>query len=200
MNDTHGKKGQSQGAHSNPEANHCATLCSNLIWGIPMANIIPFKYWLNYSGVEFPVNATKSFKMIDSVCYLTTKPGQKPQKPRSGTWWSVCDATQTNWQYHISFHCESPRASRAVLRLSARASSDAPWWLIWLLRRSRCVSVLLEAKPSQKSEKASSHTPNAFHSRTSLQTAVTRLCWLTGIGHCSLLQHYRVIKISDLLY
>ncbi|KAA8581162.1 hypothetical protein FQN60_002743 [Etheostoma spectabile] len=39
--------------------------------------------------------------------------------------------------------------------------------------QSSCVSTLLDAKPSQKSEKASSHTPKAFHSNTSLQKSFT---------------------------
>lgn len=74
-----------------------------------------------------------------------------------------------------------------LLCLIARASSDAPWWLIWLLRRSNCVNTLLEARPSQKSEKASSHSPRAFHSNTSLQTVSEEA--FSIMGHCSLLQN-----------
>lgn len=73
-------------------------------------------------------------------------------------------------QCHMRFICQSPSFSRVQLCLRARASSVAPLWLIWLFRRSSCVSTLLEARPSQKSEKASSLIPNAFHSNTSLWT------------------------------
>lgn len=72
---------------------------------------------------------------------------------------------------HFAF--TSPSASRLLFRARAWASWEAPSWLIWLLRRSSCVNAVLEARPSQKSEKASAHKPKAFHSNTSLQTVNT---------------------------
>lgn len=77
----------------------------------------------------------------------------------------------------------SPSSCRVLLRLRASAISEAPWWLIWLLRRSRCVRVMLDANPSQNSEKDSSHTPKAFHSNTSLRTVFT-------LGH-----YYHIINV-----
>lgn len=70
-----------------------------------------------------------------------------------------------------------PNSCKVVFLLSAIQSSAAPWWLIWLLRRSSWVREVLEAKPSQNMANPSSHIPRAFHSSTSLQKKDT-IIWL----------------------
>lgn len=67
----------------------------------------------------------------------------------------------------------SPSCWRLVLHARAKASSSAPLWLIWLLRRSSCCRALLPARAPQKVAKASSHEPRLFHSRVILQERQT---------------------------
>lgn len=67
----------------------------------------------------------------------------------------------------------SPSCWRLVLLFRARASSSAPLWLIWLLRRSSCRRAPLAARAPQKAAKASSHVPRLFHSRVRLQEGWT---------------------------
>lgn len=62
-----------------------------------------------------------------------------------------------------------PSSWRLVFCVSAMASSPAPWWLIWLLRRSRCWRKLFALSPWQKKEKPSSHMPRLFHSKVKLR-------------------------------
>lgn len=63
----------------------------------------------------------------------------------------------------------SPSCWRLALQVRAKASSSAPLWLIWLLRRSSCLRVPLPARALEKAAKASSHVPRLFHSRVRLQ-------------------------------
>lgn len=62
----------------------------------------------------------------------------------------------------------SPSCWRWALRVRAKASSSAPLWLIWLLRRSSCRRAPLPASAPQKAANASSHGPRLFHSRVRL--------------------------------
>ena len=85
------------------------------------------------------------------------------------------------FQKVLSTASGSPNTSRAPFLFSTIASSEAPWWVIWLLRRSSWVRVPLADRPSQNREKASSHMPRAFHSSTSLRGQTRNRCSHTGV-------------------
>jgi len=71
--------------------------------------------------------------------------------------------------------CNGPNAWSVEFRLRALASSVAPTWLIWLLRRSNVDSELLPPTPSQNTENAFSISPKSFHSSVKLEKHI----WLS---------------------